>query len=47
MPDIHKRRISNSVEEDHPKPRPGEPTTQKMTKTQIKIRKQKLYGYRK
>jgi hypothetical protein len=35
------------VEEDHPKPRPGETTTQKMTKTQIKIGKQKQHGYRK
>jgi hypothetical protein len=33
------------VEEDHPKPRPGETTTQKVTKTQIKIGKQKQYGY--
>jgi len=32
------------VEEDHPKPRPGETTTQKMTKTQIKIGKQKQHG---
>jgi hypothetical protein len=35
------------VEEDHPKPRPGETTTQKVTKTQIKIGKQKQHGYRK